>query len=201
MRCWVNVRRFRPLTIALIIVLAAAMAFATGCKKSTPRASNGRGTGFTLKDLSGKDVSLKDFRGKVVLLEFWATWCPPCRASVPELIKLDERFKGRDFALIAVSLDDNTEAVKEFVKEKGIPYTVLMDDRKASEEYGVFSIPTSFIIDRNGVVLSKHAGYAEGMIGDISNNIENLLSGKSQPPASVPVPEGQSSAKQEPAKS
>lgn len=185
-------RRLRLLTIALVVVLAAAVALTTGCKSRTPRTERGQGTNFTLKDLSGKEVSLDQFKGKVVLLEFWATWCPPCRLAVPELIKLDERFKGRDFALLAVSLDESKKAVKDFVEEEGIHYTVLMDDGKASEAYGVFSIPTSFIIDRDGTVLSKHSGYAEGMIDDIAKNIDELLGQKVAAPA--PAPEGQSPA-------
>jgi peroxiredoxin len=151
------------------------MVSAIGCKDRSSRSARSEGPDFTLRDLSGNDVSLEDFRGKVVLLEFWATWCPPCRAAVPELIALHKQMQGRDFALIAVSMDENRDKVKDFVDEQGIPYLVLIDDAGISSQYGVFSIPTSFIIDRNGKVISKHAGYGEGMIAGISKEIESLM--------------------------
>ncbi len=173
--------RPRSSTIAIALILAITITFAMSCKDRTPRSVKGKGADFILEDLSGNEVSLKDFRGKVVMLEFWATWCPPCRASVPELIDLHERFQGRDFALIAISLDNSKSAVKDFVDEFNIPYIMLMNDGGVDEQYGVFSIPTSFIVGRDGKVVSKHAGYGEGMIDGIIEDIEELLAEPVQP--------------------
>jgi thiol-disulfide isomerase/thioredoxin len=115
---------------------------------------------FTLKDVNGNDVSLSDFKGKVVILDFWATWCPPCRKGIPDLIELQNKYKN-DLTVIGISLDQaNTiKEVVPFYKSYGINYPVVYGNAEVVNKYGgIEAIPTSFIIDKEGYVVNKHVG-------------------------------------------
>jgi len=142
-------------------------------KKKTPGALS-----FNLADLKGNKVKLDDYKGKVVMLEFFATWCAPCQMLASELQHMHETYKNRGLIVLAVSLDegqDAVSAVSSFVKEHRISYQVLMDDGNARKEFGVFSLPTSFIIDKQGAIKSKHQGFLPDMSKSISKEIETLL--------------------------
>ena len=115
---------------------------------------------FSLKDADGRIVQLSDFRGKVVLLNFWATWCDPCRIEIPWFVEFERQHKGQGFAVVGVSMDeDGWQAIKPFISEVGINYRILLGDDKVSEEYGgIDSLPTSFVIDREGRIAAVHIG-------------------------------------------
>ena len=115
---------------------------------------------FALKDADGNAVKLSDYKGKVVLLNFWATWCGPCEVEIPWFIKFQREFKDRDFAVLGVSEDeDGWKAVKPFVAREAINYRVVLANAEASQLYGgIDRLPTSFIIDREGRVASSHEG-------------------------------------------
>lgn len=133
---------------------------------------------FTLRDISGNKVRLSGLRGKVVLVEFWAVWCPPCIESVPLLKTVYEKYKDKGFVLLGISVDrgaDRQSKAAEFIKEKAATYPVLFDDGRVSAAYGVSSIPMSFMINRRGDIVKKRIGFAPGMIEDISREIEALL--------------------------
>jgi thiol-disulfide isomerase/thioredoxin len=114
---------------------------------------------FLLNDLNGQVLSTANWRGKVVLLNFWATWCPPCRDEIPEMIELSKRFKDR-LQIVGVSMDDGpADEVRQFAKEMGIDYPIVMGSRTLSSEYGgVPALPTSFVVDTGGRVVQKHEG-------------------------------------------
>ena len=114
---------------------------------------------FLVNDLDGKAVSTAAWKGKVVFINFWATWCPPCRAEIPVLIDLANRYKDR-LQIVGVSVDDGDPAdVKQFVKEAGINYPVVMADRAIVAEYGgVAALPTLFVVNPDGNVVQKHEG-------------------------------------------
>ena len=125
--------------------------------------SAGRGQtapAFVLKDLEGKPVRLADFKGKAVLLNFWATWCPPCRHEIPDLVALQNEYKDKGLVVIGVSLDQNgPAAVKSFAARMKINYPVVMGDEKTVLSYGgIQSIPTTFFIDREGRITGRHDG-------------------------------------------
>lgn len=109
---------------------------------------------FTLKDLDGNTVSLKDFKGKkAVLLNFWASWCPPCREEMPDLDKLYQENKSDDFTVLAVNVGESEKVVKEFIEEKGYSFPVLLDKtQKIGIAYNTFSIPTSVLVDKEGII-------------------------------------------------
>lgn len=113
---------------------------------------------FLVNDIDGVPVSTAAWKGKVVLLNFWATWCPPCRAEVPMLVDLAARYKDR-VQIVGVSLDDGPEEVKAFVKDQGINYPVVMASREILAEYGgVPALPTLFVVNPDGNVVQKHEG-------------------------------------------
>lgn len=118
---------------------------------------------FMLFDIHGSERRLADFKGKVVILDFWATWCPPCKAEIPHFIELYNEYKDEGLEIIGVSLDRNAgRVVGPFTEENGINYTVLLGDRDITDLYGgIISIPTTFIIDREGGIRKKYIGYRD----------------------------------------
>jgi peroxiredoxin len=115
---------------------------------------------FSLKDANGKTVLLSEYRGKVVLLNFWATWCGPCKVEIPWFIEFERRHKDQGFAVVGISMDeDGWPAVRPFIAEAGINYRILMGDDSVSQLYGgVESLPTTFILDRDGRIAATHLG-------------------------------------------
>lgn len=160
--------------ILIVFLITYTAAFVAGCEE-TPTIRTVSGKDFTLNDLTGNPVRLSDYKGKVVMLEFWASWCAPCRQSVPELKALHEEYKDRGFVLIAISLDENPRKVREFVEEFEVDYTVVIDDKDVNAAYGVFSIPTTFLLDREGNVATKHLGFGRGLYEALAEEIEELL--------------------------
>lgn len=117
---------------------------------------------FVLRDLDGKIVSTEDWKGKVVILNFWATWCPPCRQEIPEFIRLQAAYKDKLQIVGASEDDDPPEKVREFVQQHGMNYPVVMATKELADNYGgVPALPTSFIIDPQGRVVQKHTGLYE----------------------------------------
>jgi thiol-disulfide isomerase/thioredoxin len=114
---------------------------------------------FALKDLAGKPLSIAALRGKVVLLNFWATWCKPCRAEIPDLIDLQTKYAGK-LQVVGLSVDDDApEGVQKFVQEFGINYPVALAPPELRESYGgIPALPTSFVLDTEGRVVQKHTG-------------------------------------------
>lgn len=132
---------------------------------------------FELTDIDGKKVKLSEFRGKVVLLNFWATWCGPCKAEMPSLNSLYLAMRDKEFIILAISVDASEKPVKSFMSEKKIAFPVLMDkDKEISFDlYGVAGIPVSFLLDKNGIVTEKFMGEREWDSPDIKNKVLKLL--------------------------
>ncbi len=118
---------------------------------------------FTLQDLKGNQISLSDFQGKVVILDFWATWCPPCVKEIPHFIALYEQYKDRGFAIVGISVDrGGISVVKSFARKYQVNYPILMTDGQVDKAYGgIPSIPTTFVIDSAGNIRRKYVGYRE----------------------------------------
>lgn len=133
---------------------------------------------FTLKTIDGKSFQLADYRGKVVVLNFWATWCPPCRQEIPDFVKLQKELGARGLQIVGISLDeDGPDVVREFMKEVKFNYPVIHDDGTTNNLYGPIEyMPTTYVIDRNG-----HARYfAGGMLTEehLRPALEKLLDEK-----------------------
>lgn len=128
---------------------------------------------FKLKDLNGKEVSLSNYKGKKVFLNFWATWCPPCKAEMPEMEKLYQETKDSDLVILAVNLDEDKDTVQKFINSNKYNFPVLLDTGNiVASQYEVVSIPTSFFIDKEGNIVDKHIGAMT--IEDMKNYINNI---------------------------
>jgi cytochrome c biogenesis protein CcmG/thiol:disulfide interchange protein DsbE len=130
---------------------------------------------FTLDDSSGKPVHLKDYRGKVVLLDFWATWCHGCKLEIPWFVEFDKTYHARGLAVVGVSMDeDGWKVVKPFLAGTHIPYPILLGDDAMAKRYGIGNLPDTFLIDREGRIA---AVYKEGMVDrdNIEANIKAML--------------------------
>ena len=118
---------------------------------------------FTLKTLDGKTLKLSDLRGKAVVLNFWATWCPPCKVELPWFVDLQKQYGGQGLQIVGISEDEGgKDKVAAFVKEMGVNYTIAVDDSSVSEKYGdVEDLPTTFYIDRNGKIVEFAMGLVD----------------------------------------
>lgn len=115
--------------------------------------------GFSLPDLSGKSVALSDFRGKVILLDFWATWCDSCREEIPQFIEMQNKYRDQGFQLIGISMDDEAQPVRDLCRSLKVNYVVLLGTAKVGELYGgVLGLPVTFLIGRDGRIDAKHIG-------------------------------------------
>ena len=142
-------------------VVLLALFLASGCNKpEAPAVEGNPAPDFTLKDLSGRPVQLSSLRGKVVLVNFWATWCPPCREEVPSLIRMNQAMQGKPFQLLAVSIDEGgKDAVADFFRKSGASLPALLDtDGKVARRYGTTGVPETFVIDTKGVIMKKVVG-------------------------------------------
>jgi cytochrome c biogenesis protein CcmG/thiol:disulfide interchange protein DsbE len=170
-------------------VLAAGCGGSSAVKAATlkPEKDRKAAPNFKLKDADGKVVHLSDYRGKVVILDFWATWCGPCRIEIPWFMDLQRRNKDRGFEVLGVAMDDEGwEAVKPFLAELGVNYRVVICDDLTAQMYGgVDALPTTFLIDRSGKIAAVHVGLTSRR--DIEDGVEQLLQAPA-PPATVAFP-------------
>lgn len=162
--------------ILCTMVLAGLLAVSCGRKEPQSKEADGGGpaTGlpavgdrrpapdFTLRDLDGREVRLADFRGQVVMVNFWATWCPPCRAEIPDFIELQGRLGPKGLQIIGISLDDEGAAkVAPFASQNRINYLMLVNGNAAANAYGgIEGIPTTFLLDRQGRIVERRSGVA-----------------------------------------
>jgi thiol-disulfide isomerase/thioredoxin len=170
----------KKMAITLLLVLGGITVFVLQytrepSKYSGEQAEESRpAPAFRLKDLSGQEVSLDQFKGKVVMLDFWATWCGPCRASMPELEKLQQQHPN-DFTLLAVNLQEPADLVVPYVQSEKVKSRVLLDiNGVAGSAYGISSIPMQAIIDKEGILRHRQLGMYPGWIEDLWSKIDQL---------------------------
>jgi cytochrome c biogenesis protein CcmG/thiol:disulfide interchange protein DsbE len=129
---------------------------------------------FSRADLGGNQMRLADYRGKIVLLNFWATWCAPCRKEMPLFSQWQNEYGAKGLQIIGVSMDDESAAVKEFLAERPVTYRILMSDAKLGEDFGgVLGLPLSFLIDPQGRIVAKYQGEAD--LAKMEAKIKELL--------------------------
>jgi len=150
-------------TLLLTVVLVCGSTAPTALAGDSLRAGDAAPE-FTIETLDGETVSLSDYRGKVVFLNFWASWCPPCRAEMPSIESLKDKMADCDFVILAVSVDSGsqekiTKKVQTYIDDNGFTFEVLIDNEMTlARNYGVTSVPTTFILDESGVIVEVSRG-------------------------------------------
>jgi peroxiredoxin len=167
-------------------LLAAGIALAlllVSCSKDRGPQVGMPAPDFTLPDLEGKLHSLADFRGRVVVLNFWATWCPPCIDEMPSLQRLHQALADRGIAVLAVSVDERFKDVPPFVSKFGLTFPVLYDEgKKVSRKYQTFKYPETYILDRQGRLKSKVVGPRDWAAPTVIRDMVDLLKEEPAPP-------------------
>ncbi len=164
-----------------VIAMIPGLAF-TACSRNSgvvkAESTRKMAPDFALKDATGKTVKLSDYRGDVVLLNFWATWCGPCQIEIPWFIDFQKNYKDRKFAVLGVSMDDDGwKSVKPYIEQKKINYPIVVGTEETSQLYGgIDSLPTTFIIDRAGRIAAVHTGLVSKSV--YQDEINKLLDGK-----------------------
>ncbi len=166
-------RFFLPkgILVLLAVVVAMGILVAPGCTSSSPAVENGSqetavgvkvgelAPDFTLTDLEGNSVTLSEYRGKVVFINFWATWCPPCRAEMPEIEAVYQEYKDKGVVVFGVDILEPEDVVRQFVEQGGYSWIFVLDATGAvSDDYRITAIPTSFFIDREGIIQAVNIG-------------------------------------------
>ena len=155
-RRWQVNGKVRAVVFLLAISLGAVILAGMG---SRPPMVGGPAPEFTLKDLKGHPVSLADYRGKVVLLNFWATWCEPCKKEMPEMQAAYEKFKDRGFVVLSVNFGEDSDPAGAFAHHGLLTFPILLDPKvSVAARYGVVSLPVSFFIDSEGIIQERVFG-------------------------------------------
>jgi len=155
----------------LLNVVAAALCLASVLPSASQSEPRQKAPNFSLRTSDGRTVELKKLNGKAVVVNFWATWCGPCRAEIPGMIEVYEKYKSKGLEIVGISLDQGGwDQVKPYVQKVRISYPIVIGDGDLADAYGgIEAIPTTFFIDRSGNIIEKHLGYMskaqfEGMI-------------------------------------
>jgi len=131
---------------------------------------------ISLRDMDGNKVQLSDFKGKVIILDFFATWCPPCREEMPSMDAMYKKFKGTDLVMLPVSIDENAETIREFMKKNNYAMPAYHDaNRDAGSVYGITGVPETFLIDRKNIIAEKFIGPIDWAKPDVLQAIQNLM--------------------------
>jgi peroxiredoxin len=170
----------------IAIAVSLVLVFVPSCKKKEmpvkkevplPAVGN-RAPSFMLKDVRGNNVNLSDFKGRIVVIDFWTTWCTWCKETTQELEKLHNNYKDRDVVFLGISMDSGGNAakkVRDFAQKNHLTYPMLIDNGSASKSYQVNKLPTTYILDRNHVIKQIYPGYLPSLGDRIAETIEKSL--------------------------
>ena len=167
-----NWKRFVGLFLSLAISVVACSGLGAGASRGINVGN--RAPDFTLEALDGSKVSLQDYRGKVVLVNFWATWCPPCRAEIPDIEAAFEARQDDGFIVLGVNVEETRETVAPFVDEFEMSYPVLLDESgRLLQTYRAIGLPMSVIVDQDGMIHARHIGFLTA--ADLDRYLAELL--------------------------
>ena len=155
-------------------IIALALAFSSNLGFALT--DEGQASNFTLKSADGSNIRLSEHRGEVVLINFWASWCGPCRQEMPELDALQQQYQDLGFTVFGINVEQDREAADRVLKDIPVTFPVLFDnDNSVSETYGVDAMPATVIVDRNGTIRFAHRGYKPGYEELYEQQIRTLL--------------------------
>ncbi|HJW50518.1 MAG TPA: TlpA disulfide reductase family protein [Burkholderiaceae bacterium] len=158
----------RLLTLATLAVISGAVVAATTAATGAPD--------FTLPSIDGPNLRLQEQRGQVVMINFWATWCGPCRVEMPHLARLYDKYRGSGFTVLAVNIDEDPYKAANLAKQLGMRFPVLLDkEKKVSRLYDLSTMPSTILVDREGRVRYVHRGYRDGYEETYDRQIRELL--------------------------
>ncbi len=168
-----------PIRASVLLLVLVGIAIATDQPRVRavlqPASERKPAPEFALKDSSDNTVSLKDYRGKVILLDFWATWCGGCKEEIPWFSEFERKYGAKGFIVVGVSLDeDGWKVVKPFVKKADVPYRIILGDDATAKKYGIENMPDAFLIDRQGRIAAKYVGLVDK--DDVESNVRAMLS-------------------------
>ena len=159
-----------------MILIGFSLVFSMTATYAASEKLSGKASNFTLKSRTGKNIKLSELRGEVVMLNFWASWCGPCRKEMPLLEKIHKKYKRLGFTLLGVNVEENTRDAKNYLKDVKVTFPILFDrTQKTSKLYNVQAMPTTILIDRNGNKRFIHKGYKAGYENDYKKQIKKLL--------------------------
>ena len=166
--------------VTVLVIIKAVLNLGSANFSAGPAGSKGIPTGeaapdFTLKNLDGNEVRLADQRGSTVLLDFWATWCPPCRKELPHIQQFHDKYGDDGLVILAISSDSKKSDVRPFLEKNNYTFQVLFADGKVQKDYQVRGIPAVYMIDRDGMVRFHHVGYSSGGEKELERHIKELL--------------------------
>jgi peroxiredoxin len=174
--------RFLLLISFLVLADAGTSAAVSGNSLLGSRAPE-----FALRDMKGNYVSITGLRGKVVVVNFWATWCPPCRIEMPSLNRLHNDYRSKGLVVVAVTTESSERGIRNYLSETHLNLPIVLDnDGRVSKIYGVFSLPTSYVIDRSGTVVLYYMGEQNWDSIELRSKIEALLERTSRAPSEKP---------------
>lgn len=130
---------------------------------------------FSLSDINGNHFNLSSCKGKIVFLDFWATWCPPCRKAIPAIKELHKTLDSNDVIIMGINIEEEQSTIEQFIKDNDIKYSVLLGDDKVCEKYKVTAFPSFFIIDTNGEIIKYYRGYYDGLEKEWKEVINALI--------------------------
>jgi thiol-disulfide isomerase/thioredoxin len=168
----------------LCLVILGAIVALTACSKKEaakeqqgPLQENVPAPAITVNSLNGKPLNLSDLKGKVVLINFWATWCPPCREEIPSMMKLNSAMAGKPFQMVAISIDEGGQpAIESFFKTSGFSLPAYTDpDNRAAKAYGITGVPETFVIDKSGILVRKVIGPMAWDSPDVLSYLDGLM--------------------------
>ncbi len=170
-------RPFLKCFLVLCLCLGWAFLLLHCAKEKKP--SSALAPDFTLKTIDDQEITLSQLKGKVVLLDFWATWCGPCRESIPHLVHLYKTYRENGFEIIGISLDKgDLQVVRNFAKSMDIPYPIVIAPEEVVRSYRVTGIPTAFLIDKEGKIRERTTGFNSTIAQQITAKVSDLTSEK-----------------------